>query len=313
MAELLVFKNAVRDFLRKYDEIAIPVLKFIASLILFISVNSMFGYSELFGKGIVIFLLSVLSALLSGAFTLFITGVDIAVHSFALSTEVGLVFVIIFIVMYCMYVKFFPRTSYIILISMVLCFLKIPYVIPLAAAVLAGYAGIVPVAFGVVLYYFSSYASDIADMLNSAADIENLTTYQYLIDDLFKDKTMLLYIMCFVIAMLVVCVIYRMQFDYSWYIAIAVGGVVNIIVFLIGGYAVDVNISIIAVLFGTILGMIVAVIIQFFKGIVDYSRKEIVQFEDDDYYYYVKAVPKLKVSSANKNVKKINTGKSNKQ
>ena len=39
---------------------------------------------------------------------------------------------------------------------------------------------------------------------------------------------------------------------------------------------------------------------------VDYNRTEIVQFEDDEYYYYVKAVPKNVVAAADKKVKKIN-------
>ena len=29
------------------------------------------------------------------------------------------------------------------------------------------------------------------------------------------------------------------------------------------------------------------------KSVIDYSHKESVQFEDDDYYYYVKAIPKV--------------------
>ena len=40
---------------------------------------------------------------------------------------------------------------------------------------------------------------------------------------------------------------------------------------------------------------------------MDYSRTEKVQFEDDDYYYYVKAVPKMTVAAQTKTVKKINT------
>ena len=38
---------------------------------------------------------------------------------------------------------------------------------------------------------------------------------------------------------------------------------------------------------------------------VDYSRTENVQFEDDEYYYYVKAVPKVGVQMPEKQVKHI--------
>ena len=39
---------------------------------------------------------------------------------------------------------------------------------------------------------------------------------------------------------------------------------------------------------------------------LDYSRTEKVQFEDDEYYYYVKAVPKVTVTTPEHKVKKIN-------
>ena len=53
--------------------------------------------------------------------------------------------------------------------------------------------------------------------------------------------------------------------------------------------------------------MIVCKIIEFFRFCLDYSRTEKVQFEDDEYYYYVKAVPKMTVSAPTNTVKKINT------
>ena len=53
--------------------------------------------------------------------------------------------------------------------------------------------------------------------------------------------------------------------------------------------------------------MIVCKIIEFFRFCLDYSRAEKVQFEDDEYYYYVKAVPKMTVAAPTNTVKKINT------
>ena len=43
---------------------------------------------------------------------------------------------------------------------------------------------------------------------------------------------------------------------------------------------------------------------------VDYTRIESVQFEDDDYYYYVKAVPKVTVSDSLRTVKTFSTSES---
>ena len=42
---------------------------------------------------------------------------------------------------------------------------------------------------------------------------------------------------------------------------------------------------------------------------VDYTRTEYTQFEDDDYYYYVKAVPKMNIAAPDVKVQKINSTK----
>ena len=38
----------------------------------------------------------------------------------------------------------------------------------------------------------------------------------------------------------------------------------------------------------------------------DYSRTERLEYEDDEYYYYVKAVPKATVATSERSIKKIN-------
>jgi hypothetical protein len=62
-----------------------------------------------------------------------------------------------------------------------------------------------------------------------------------------------------------------------------------------------------AIILGSALGAGIAAVIHFFAFYVDYTRTENVQFEDDDYYYYVKAVPKVTLSAPEKKVKKINS------
>ena len=43
-----------------------------------------------------------------------------------------------------------------------------------------------------------------------------------------------------------------------------------------------------------IVSILIMLLIRFFDNVLDYKRAQRVQFEDDEYYYYVKAVPKVK-------------------
>ena len=79
------------------------------------------------------------------------------------------------------------------------------------------------------------------------------------------------------------------------------------VLLLIGDLFYEINVSVGTVLLGSLLAIVVAKVIEFFRFCVDYSRTEKVQFEDDEYYYYVKAVPKMTVSVPTKTVKKINS------
>ena len=105
---------------------------------------------------------------------------------------------------------------------------------------------------------------------------------------------------------MIVYVIYRMSVEYSWYAAIIVGGLFEIILFLIGNVVLEASISVGQILLGSVCAVIIGVIVQFFKTVVDYSRVENTQFEDDEYYYYVKAVPKIAMAKQQKSVRKIN-------
>ena len=64
---------------------------------------------------------------------------------------------------------------------------------------------------------------------------------------------------------------------------------------------------------GTIVNVLIAVpvsgiivfIAKFFRMTLDYSGTKNIQFEDDEYYYYVKAVPKLNVTEKDVQIKHI--------
>ena len=302
MAGLIAVRDSIRDFLRKYDEVITPVIRFIFALVIFSCVNSLFGYSEFLDRGVIVFLLSVISALVSTPVVVFLAGVVIAVHCFSVSIDVGVLALLLFLIMYCSYMRMFQNTGYVLALVPVLYMLKLPFAAPVLVAIFAGFSGAVPAAFGVVLYYFAQYVKEAQATLTAGTE-KDFQGYAYIVNNIVKDKNMLLAIIAFAIVILVTAFIYRLRFDYAWYVAIGVGSVFTILVFMVCGMFVGVNANAGSLVLGSLLGGVVSVIVQMCKSVVDYSRKEVVQFEDDDYYYYVKAIPKL--GSQKKTVKNI--------
>ena len=111
----------------------------------------------------------------------------------------------------------------------------------------------------------------------------------------------------FAVTITVVYFIHRLKADYSWIIAIVSGSILDALVLIIAFAVLKVDYSIVALILGHLAAIAVGMILHLFVFSVDYSATELVQFEDDDYYYYVKAVPKVSVKNKDVRVKKINT------
>ena len=133
--------------------------------------------------------------------------------------------------------------------------------------------------------------------------------FRYIIDGFISNKGMLLTIAAFAATIIIVYLIRRLSVDYAWTIAIIAGALTDVMILLVGDLIFDTNVSILGLIIGTVISGLLAKVIEFFAFHVDYSRAEKVQFEDDEYYYYVKAIPKITVSAPSHTVKKINTAR----
>ena len=108
-----------------------------------------------------------------------------------------------------------------------------------------------------------------------------------------------------IFTIVVVYIIRRLSIDRSWTLASVIGGIIGAVILMVGSVGYETNLSNAGIILGTIISILLSLVIEFFMHNVDYSRTEYVQFEDDEYYYYVKAIPKNSVKKETKKVKKI--------
>uniref|UniRef100_UPI0032617ED4 hypothetical protein n=1 Tax=Clostridium sp. NkU-1 TaxID=1095009 RepID=UPI0032617ED4 len=167
----------------------------------------------------------------------------------------------------------------------------------------------IPVSCGVFIYYALLYVKQNAGVLTNDMSVDEVVKFMQLMKSLMSNKLMLVMVTAFALSLVVVAVTRSLSVDYSWIIAIVAGTIAQLGVIFIGDIAADVSVSVIGLLAGILISIVIAGIYIFFVFAVDYSRTEYVQFEDDDYYYYVKAVPKLTVSAPDVKVQKINARK----
>ncbi len=306
MTTLLEFKQSVIKFYSKYETYLTYLWKFLLALVSILLINNKLGYMDALTNVAIVMMASLLCAILPPNFIVLIAAMFVVGHLYSLALECALITVIIFLLMFLLYFRFSPKDTLAVLLTPLFFFIKIPYVMPLVMGLLGTPASIVSVSFGLVISYMLTYFSSNATSFGMEGVEEAAGSFRTIISGLIGDRSMVVMIAAFAVALIIVYVIRRTSANHSWKIAVAVGAVSLIVFTLIGDIVSDTHISIAGVIVGTIISALLMLVVEFFAFNLEYSRTEKVQFEDDEYYYYVKAVPKVTVSTRERRVKKIN-------
>ena len=307
MMALLTLKDKIKNIYAEHELVINPIIKFIEAFIALVIIKFNIGYMPLLNLWIVVLAIAVICAFLPWSMDIIILAIVIAANIFSVSIEVGAFISILMVLMVIFFFRFTPEQGMFLVLVPLAFFLKIPYIIPIAAGLLFSPIAIVSVSCGTVIYYLLSATSANATAItNIASGSDKTTTINSVINMIGHNNEMILTIVAFALTTAIVYGIKRQAMDNSWIIAILAGGVTDFIIILIGNIVLNTNKSIALLIIGTIFSLLLAFILQFFVFSVDYTRTEHTQFEDDEYYYYVKAVPKINVTAPEMNVKRIN-------
>ena len=307
MTALLELRENLKKIYSRNEAFILPVIKFLLSFIVLSIINGKMGYMTKLDNMAIVLIVSLLCSFLRTGFMAFFAMMFAVLHMYALSIETAAVGLVVFLLLYLLFLRFTAKEALVVVLTPVLCMLKLPYVMPVAMGLIGTPASCVSVGCGVVVYYLLQTVITNAPTINSMGAEEATAKLRLLIDGMLGNKAMLVMIAAFAITVIVVYLIRRMSVDHSWTIAMVAGVMIEVMILLVGDLMYDTNLSIVSALLGAVVTLIACKIIEFFRFCLDYSRTEKVQFEDDEYYYYVKAVPKMTVAAPTNTVKKINT------
>lgn len=309
MTNLLVAKQILLTIYSKYEVYITPLLKFLLALVTLVLINSRLGYMETLNRVAVVMIVALMCSFMPMNFIVLMGAVFVLLHLYTFSLECAAVIGAGFLLLFLLYLRFSPKDT-VVVVLLPLCFLlRIPYVIPISMGLIGAPASAVSVACGVIVYYMLHYVAQNATVIAAMADEDRMAKFKFIIDGLIKNREMVVTIVAFSFTVIIVYLLRRLSIDYAWTIAMTAGAVVNIMVLLVGDLIFEINQSLISVILGTIVSFLLVLVLQFFVFYVDYSRTENVQFEDDEYYYYVKAVPKVTVAKPEKKVKQISSAR----
>ena len=300
METLLDFRESVKDFYGKYDAYIVSGWKFLPALLSFWFINGRLGYFEKLNSIFVVLILALFCSFLPINGIVLVGASLILIHLYGLSLPAFIVGGGILVIFLLVYFSVTPREGYAFVLTMLALELGIPCTVPLVFGLISTPAAAAAMCFGIISYYMlgsvagatEAAASGKTSLAEESQElIKNIKT---LLESIIKDDRLVLALISMVAVLLVVYLIRRMAVKYSWTMAIVIGTLTFLLVELTGCLVFDRMGEALGLLIGTAFAVLIAFIVKFFVFRVDYSKVVNVQFEDGDYYYYVKAVPKVK-------------------
>ncbi len=290
---MLKLRQALKDFYKGYDVYILPVLKFLIALALFYYINSSIGYMEMLNSMFVVLILSLICAILPINGTVVFGVALIILHCFGIGMEAGLFSVCLYLVLVILFLRFSPKDSIAVLITPLAFSFGIPAVIPISLGLRGKTSSAVTAVCSVISYFFIKYIPFAAAM-KEADELSSLEQIQEIMKALTDNNEMLLYVIVFVAILLIVHLIRRQLMTYGWLVSILTGGGLYIFLSAAGAYCLEMETDLVNLIIGTVISIVIALVIAFFFISVNYKASRYMQFEDDDFYYYVKAIPKNK-------------------
>lgn len=305
---LLELREKFFLFMQKREKLVKPAVKFVIAFFAFLLINKTVGYMSQADNMLVVLGLAVLCAFTPSGVLIVAGAVLILLHFYALAMELCMIALLLFVLMFCLYFRFTKKIGYHVALTSMFSFLRFPYIMPVAVGLTGKPYNVISVICGSMVYFLVKNVKENEMLFRSFEEGANgVSKYTLAVNQIFVNKEMFLFMAAFVAAAVAVYFIRKLKVDHAWTVATIVGIVIQLVI--VGGGEIFLGRAgqLLWVFIGCVVSLLIALAIQFMIHSLDYSRVENVQFEDDEYYYYVKAVPKSKVAVEDKKVQQISS------
>lgn len=303
MDRTIKIREAIRSFMSTNSRWITIVARGLVALFSFIIINHYFGYIAFFTHPIVVIIMSLSCAFMPISAGGLLTLIYIFVQLTGLSAQVALVALVIMIVSYG--VSIFYGSSHMFDIDYIPVALQIsmPYPLVVLSALFGKINDIVAVISGAV---FSYYLKTIRE--NATLFIEDEATTSVI--DVISKRMILnpmfyVYLVAIIALFIIIILIKDSTVKRAYLVALSSGIFIETIIMMFG-YIISGNISkVLMLIVSNVAAYIVGIFITYIYRDIDYERIERVTFEDDDYIYYVTAVPKIGLAKEEKKIARI--------
>ena len=312
MEQVLLLRENIIKYFRRFDMFIIPALRFFAGFFIF-SMIADIGFVMPMFEFLTEPPVSTLYLMTMGAITAFMSPVIIYLCvTFSLAVflsailEIAFAVTIFALLVLFFYVRLAPKESILMLWMFFAFYFRIPYIIPIVCGLYFGFTSIIPITIGVFAWSFtptiiSLIPAQIEAVTIATLDITELPRtflemFAILGEVLFADAGWLFTAFVFALVIVVVHFVSIQEINYASQISILLGAAICVISFVIIGAVTGDTSALLGVFLMSVPSVLICLVASFFDVVLDYRKSDRVSFEDDDNIYYVKIVPKVQMT-----------------
>ncbi len=313
LSTLFQVRGIVSKYLKRYELYINVVLKFVAYLMLFriTSGNAAFSGEGVFNSFMVQMVLALVATLLPNRCGVLIA-LGISVYNIFQTSLIGSVIVgAMMLVLYISMARMFPDHAYFLVLIPICIQWNLYLLVPIFAGMYVGVTAIVPVVAGVLMWGLQQIIPafmtlEMGESLDALPKmISDASTYG--IDQITKNEQMVYLLIISVGIILVVSLLRKLRLDYVRYIALGAGGVIGLVCLIMGKAVDSLQGSLVVMILLGLATILSIALLEFLNLTLHYKAAQDLEFEDEEYFYQVRAIPKINpVSKSQKQVKTIN-------
>lgn len=303
MNAFIRFRDDIRRFVLSKEMLFLKLWSAFVAFIGLLCISSNFGHNKTISQIWVSIIISIVCAFFPIQGVALVLAIVLFVDLASLSAEVAFVTLGLVVAGYLVCAYFRSKNSFNMVMVPICYSIGSPYVMSLGTGLMSNLNELTSIVCGsVIAYYLHIIKDNTTAIVDETSDV---SVFSLIKEQMIGNRLFWFFIIAMVAMYMVVYLLRQASINMSWIIANAAGVAVEFIIMLAGYLFSSQKSQIPGLILGNILVFMVGVILNYFVLDLDYSRIEKVQFEDDDYYYYVTAVPKIRIAEEDKEVKKI--------
>ena len=308
MKKLLAIRNSIENLYRRNSTVSGYVLRLIFGFLSLFIISRNAGYNEVISLWWAAVVIAAAAALLPMRLMTLVIMIYIVIEVGTLSVGIGAVILAVMAIVYLMYFRLDEKYLYALILIPVLSMVRLTLLVPLVLALVAPAHTVIAVISGNIIYYMLRYININAAVFRGMSGQSEVSKASKFIIGFFPNTEFLYTTVILVIVFFAVYYFKKLRINSSVSIAAAAGSGIYIVLriaalLIFGGVTAQKLVYTVA---GSVVSLILAVITAGIILPLDFARTEYIEFEDEEYHYYVRAVPKAVISEERVYVKNIN-------